>query len=34
MKIEYEATFVGISKEDARIKLKTVGAELKRPEFM
>jgi len=35
MKIEYEATFAkGIDKEDMREKLKGVGADLVRPEFL
>ncbi len=34
MKIEYEATFVEIEKEESREKLKKAGAELLRPEFL
>ena len=34
MEIEYEATFLNIDKEKIRKKLKEVGAELIKPEFM
>lgn len=34
MEIEYEATFEKIDKDEIRAKLKDVGAELIRPEFM
>lgn len=34
MKIEYEATFPNINKDEARQRLKTAGAELVRPEFL
>jgi adenylate cyclase class 2 len=34
MEIEYEATFTNINKEEIRAKLKKVGAELVRPEFL
>ncbi len=34
MTIEYEATFVGINKDDIREKLKTAGAKIIRPEFL
>jgi adenylate cyclase class 2 len=34
MNIEYEATFLDINKDEMRKKLKAVGAELIRPEFM
>lgn len=34
MNIEYEATFLNIDKDEMRAKLKAVGAELVRPEFM
>lgn len=34
MDIEYEATFVNISKDDARERLKKAGAQLIRPEFL
>jgi adenylate cyclase class 2 len=34
MDIEYEATFLDINKEEMREKLKRVGAELVKPEFM
>lgn len=34
MEIEYEATFLDIDKEDIRKKLKVIGAELIKPEFM
>lgn len=34
MEIEYEATFEKIDKDEIRAKLKDVGAELVRPEFM
>lgn len=34
MNIEYEATFQNIDKDEVRQKLKQVGAELLRPEFM
>jgi adenylate cyclase class 2 len=34
MKIEYEATFPSVEKEDARKRLKSAGAQLIRPEFL
>ena len=34
MKIEYEATFLNIDKDEMRAKLKVIGAELIRPEFL
>lgn len=34
MKIEYEATFININKDEIREKLKKVGAELVRPEYL
>lgn len=34
MKIEYEATFINIDKEEIRKKLKEVGAKLIKPEFI
>lgn len=34
MNIEYEATFANIGKDEIRGRLKAVGAELVRPEFM
>ncbi len=34
MKIEYEATFPDISKDDARNRLKKIGAKLSCPEFL
>lgn len=34
MQIEYEATFANVDKDDVRNKLKAVGAELVKPEFM
>lgn len=34
MNIEYEATFAKVDKEDVRQRLKKVGAELLRPEFL
>lgn len=34
MNIEYEATFVNISKDDVRKRLKKAGAQLVRPEFL
>jgi adenylate cyclase class 2 len=33
MQIEYEATFININKDEIREKLRSVGAELIRPEF-
>src|SRR3989344_3267463 len=34
MKVEYEATFVNINKEEIRDKLKNAGAKLIKPEFL
>lgn len=34
MQIEYEATFINVSKDEIRNKLKQVGARLIKPEFM
>lgn len=34
MKIEYEATFVNVNKDEVRQKLQAVGAKLVRPEFL
>lgn len=34
MDIEYEATFLDINKDKIRQKLKGIGAELIKPEFM
>jgi len=34
MKIEYEATFPNVNKDDIRAKLKSAGAVLMRPEFL
>jgi len=34
MQIEYEATFSDIDKDEIRGRLKSVGAELVKPEFM
>ena len=34
MKIEYEATFLDIKKDEMRGKLKQAGAVLARPEFL
>ena len=34
MEVEYEATFENINKDEVRSKLKAMGAELVRPEFM
>jgi len=34
MKIEYEATFINIDKDEIRDRLKKAGAVLRRPEFM
>lgn len=34
MKIEYEATFANIDKNDVRKRLKRIGAVLKKPEFL
>ena len=34
MKIEYEATFFPVEKEEIRNKLKSLGAELVKPEFL
>ncbi|MBI3589409.1 MAG: CYTH domain-containing protein [Candidatus Liptonbacteria bacterium] len=34
MQIEYEATFVNIDKDKIRIKLREIGAELVKPEFL
>ncbi len=34
MKIEYEAKFIDIDKDEMRKKLREVGAELVRPEFL
>ena len=34
MQVEFEATFVNVNKDDIRDKLKAVGANLLRPEFM
>ena len=34
MNIEYEATFTGINKDDIRTRLKNIGANLIKPEFL
>ena len=34
MEIEYEATFININKQDIKEKLRKIGAELIRPEFL
>jgi len=34
MQVEYEATFANIDKDEVREKLKSIGAQLVRPEFM
>ncbi len=34
MQVEFEATFVNVNKDEIRAKLKVVGANLLRPEFM
>lgn len=34
MKIEYEATFININKDEIRKKLKEIGASLSKPEFL
>lgn len=34
MQVEFEATFVNVNKDEIRAKLKAVGANLLRPEFM
>ena len=34
MEIEYEATFIDISKNDIREKLEKIGAKLEKPEFL
>lgn len=34
MKIEYEATFINIDKDEIRERLKNIGAQLARPEFL
>lgn len=34
MKIEYEATFININKDEIREKLKSLGASLVKPEFL